>query len=144
MTVRRNLDQERAAAAWAAVQTVTRLDPTLQKEYRALARGFASRIQLNGMGAACAFLYAKSKPDAANDKKEQTVHATLLGHLQTWLTQTGRFPALANQSFIEWLIEASSDEYRRAAVEALAYLAWLRRFAEGAIAAPKQRDNTTP
>lgn len=145
MPVRRMLDQERAAAAWSAVQTVVTREAKLQGEYRALARGFAAMIQINGFGPACAFLFAKSKSTEKN--RSATAHALLLAHLQSWLRQ--HFLSLREQQpLIDWLTAATttSDEYRRATIEVFAYLVWLSRFAEGALAAPEQEgsDGATP
>lgn len=143
MPVRRTLDQERASAAWTAVQAVTQRDASLQGDYRALTRGFAATIQLNGLGTACAFLFAKAGP-GASDARRTSAHGLLLDHIQSWVRQ--RLPMNEQQSLMEWLTAAntSSDEYRRATVEVLAYLLWLRRFAEGALTTPERSGSENP
>ena len=137
MPERRTLDQKRAAAAWIAVQEVAGLTTDVKKEYRALARGFAPMIQTNGLGPSCAFLYAKAyKGEKKNGGKN--AHALLLSHLESWLR--GRVNTMSEQHRLtEWLMTTcSSEEYRRTTVEVIAYLNWLRRFAEGALPPEKE------
>lgn len=109
------LQQRRAAAAWTDSQAV----PAPNREsYKSLVRGFAAMIQTDGLGAALAFLKAKNKQE----------HQMLTQHLSGWvLKQLGA----SNQTdLLNWLLGQNSGMYRRAASEAIAYLMWLKRFAE--------------
>lgn len=148
MSVRRTLDQERARAAWEAVQAVTKHEEAVQQSYRSLARGFAAMIQMNGIGPACAFLYAKKN----RDTPDSLAYGLLLDHIESWLrnhlptrqdqTQPPQ-PTEGQDWLIAWLTAAttSNNDWRRAIVETFAYLLWLRRFAEGAIADQENADS---
>lgn len=114
---RRTLEQERAAAAWGDVAGVRRQD--WAKKYGALARGAPADIQVNGLGQTLAFWRAKREPH----------HLALFRHVSAWVT--GQMELGANANLLEWVvITATTDEYRRATTETLAFLAWLKRFAE--------------
>lgn len=111
-------DQERAADAWAAVRRHANLGHA--KEFKALVRGFPALILTNGLGHALTFLRAKNKPH----------HKALYDALNLWI---GDHMGAQRTDLLEWLMEHSSDHYRRATTEALAYLVWLKRFAEAEI-----------
>lgn len=106
-------DQARASAAWRALDQVT----TNQEEYGSLARRLPALIQTNGLGQTLAFLRSKDKPHFQQ----------IYQHVSVWVLQhvSGQ-----GDDLLEWIIGASSNSYRRAAVEAAAYALWLRRFAE--------------
>ncbi len=77
-------------------------------------------ILTNGLGHALTFLRAKNRPH----------HKALYEALSAWL----RDPLhMQDTDLIEWLMQNSSNHYRRATTEALAYLVWLKRFAEAEI-----------
>lgn len=110
----RSLDQKRAAMAWERVRAVTQA----RKEYLSLVRGAPADVQANGLGQTLAFWKAKRKPeyDAAYD--------AVAGWLQAQLQ-------LGPKDVLEWITrEATSSQYRRATAEAMAFLVWLKRFAE--------------
>lgn len=109
--------QQRAAAAWADIKSVQKS----QKEYGSLVRGFPAMVQGDGLGAALAFLLAKAKGD------NQSYHHVLYTHISNWVMKR-----LVRQQgdLLRWLTEQNSAMYRHAATEALAYTAWLKRFAE--------------
>lgn len=107
-------EQRRAAQAWRDIQSVK----SNQTEYASLVRGFAAMIQHDGLGPALAFLKAKGKEH----------HEALNKHLSDWvLPQMG---ADGHKELLEWLLTQDSATYRHAATETLAYLNWLKRFAE--------------
>lgn len=108
-------EQRRAAQAWKDIQSVN----NNEKKYGSLVRGFAAMIQQDGLGPALAFLQAKGEPH----------HTMLDAHLSKWvLAEMG--VTSPNGKLLQWLLGQSSATYRRAATEALAYLSWLKRFAE--------------
>lgn len=109
------LQQLRAAAAWAHTQAV----PQASREaYKSLVRGFAAMIQTDGLGAALVFLQAKGKQE----------HKMLTQHLSAWTLK--RMGANGQNDLLAWLLTQNSAAYRRAASESIAYLMWLKRFAE--------------
>ena len=124
MSRQRLLEQERADAAWEAVQAVK--SKTCQKLYGQLARSAAADVQANGLGQTLAFWRAKGKKDAeAGD-----AHWLLQEHISSWVMAHLGLQQHRN-GLLGWIIDqASSDDYRRATAEAMAFLIWLKRFAE--------------
>lgn len=117
MSQQRSLEQKRAAQAWDCVKEVK--SRNYKKDYLSLARSAPADIQGNGLGQTLAFWRAK--------KKEE--HLTLYQHLAAWVKIQIRFTQPAD--LLEWIIkQAGTDEYRRATTEAIAFLSWVKRFAE--------------
>jgi len=112
--IQQTLEQERAGQAWRDVGSVSK---SLGDKYGSQARKLPARIQTNGLGQTLAFL--RSKPDNQAMRK-------LYGHLSAWVMKRME----ANGDLLEAVTSWSSDEYRRATAEVLAYALWLRRFAE--------------
>ncbi|MBO9360401.1 MAG: type III-B CRISPR module-associated protein Cmr5 [Thermomicrobium sp.] len=116
----RILEQQRAAFAWQCVQAVQRTD--FASEYGQLAREAASLVQMHGLGQTLAFLASKAKD-------QQNEHRQLARDLSRWVSQ--QLLGTPRDDLREWIVrQASVAEYRRATLEALAFLAWLKRFAE--------------
>ncbi|MBE2196847.1 MAG: type III-B CRISPR module-associated protein Cmr5 [Anaerolinea sp.] len=109
--LQQTLQQERAAQAWKDVESTRR-----NKEYNSLVRGFAAMIQRDGLGASLVFLKAKGKPE----------HKFLIDHLSAWVTKKLGWQG----DLLQTLLTRSTHDYRRATAEAIAYLLWLKRFAE--------------
>jgi CRISPR-associated protein Cmr5 len=119
----RILEQQRAAFAWQCVQAVQRTD--FASEYGQLAREAASLVQMHGLGQTLAFLMSK-KPKKLEDVN---AHLQLARDLSRWVSQ--QLLGTPRDDLREWIVrQASVAEYRRATLEALAFLAWLKRFAE--------------
>jgi CRISPR-associated protein Cmr5 len=91
------------------------------KEYKNHAKSLPMMIRINGLGATLAFL--KSKDDPHFNRLYQDI-AGYLRDIQTGL-KDGEFSAK--------IIECDSAEIIFLTKEVLAFLAWLRRFAEGLI-----------
>jgi len=115
-TVHQTTEQRRAAQAWNNIQDVDKTN--YKKDYGSLVRGFAAMIQQDGLGSALAFLQAKGKEH----------HLMLDKHLSAWVLKEMGAPT--NGALLQWLLNQDSATYRRAATETLAYLGWLKRFAE--------------
>ncbi|HRE46691.1 MAG TPA: type III-B CRISPR module-associated protein Cmr5 [Aggregatilineales bacterium] len=107
------LQQKRAAQAWKDVQSAKKI-----KEYPSLVKGFAANVQRDGLGASLAFLQAKGKDE----------HNALNRHLSSWVLKELGWQG---QTLLETLLTKNTADYRRATAEVLAYLLWLKRFAEG-------------
>lgn len=111
---RRSLEQERAAKAWDCVRSVT----GRKKEYVSLARGAPADIQANGLGQTLAFWKAKKEPE----------HRQVYAAVSQWIQERLN---LGDRDLLEWVIkDANTNDYRRATAEAMAFLTWLKRFAE--------------
>jgi CRISPR-associated protein Cmr5 len=137
-TRRQNIEQERGRIAWQNVLSIKdQPSASLKKEYRALARGLNTMIQINGLGQTLGFLKAKGKQDASKP------HTHLLRHLTEWMGSNdeadkphfatdNRNVITGDDGLLKWVTDAetSSADYRRATTECLAFGGWLSRFAE--------------
>lgn len=118
MSNQQTLQQKRAASAWKQIAEVEKLPEKTRKEYGSLVRGLPAMIQTDGLGATLAFMNAKAK--------EKEHHRKAYQHLAAWVVNEMG----ASGDLLQWLIGRGSSEYRQATAEALAYLHWLKRFAE--------------
>ena len=120
MSQQRTLEQERAKKAWECVQEAKKQGKEYGKKYGSLARSAPADIQANGLGQTLAFWRAKKKEAHCQD---------LLQHVSGWVQ--GQMQLGAPAGLLNWIMEqASTDEYRLATSEAMAFLMWLKRFAE--------------
>ncbi|GBD21228.1 hypothetical protein HRbin28_01677 [bacterium HR28] len=122
-SLQRTLEQQRAAAAWQCV-TAAR-NTQYAEDYGQLARQAASLVQMHGLGQTLAFLMSK-RPKKQN---EVNGHLQLARDLSRWVSQ--QILGESRDDLREWIAsQADVAAYRRATVEALAFLTWLKRFAE--------------
>lgn len=151
---RQNSEQKRGAQAWKDIIAVKELDKKskeekkLEKEYRSIARGLNAMIQINGLGQTLGFLKAKS--NVKGKIQETKAHYQLLLHLTNWMQNPDHFFATNGEvmrqeydGLLMWILDpgTSSDDYRRATTECLAFGVWLRRFAEAELEEPKPGEN---
>ena len=145
---RQNSEQKRGARAWKDIKAVKLLDTSkekkLEKEYRSRARGLNAMIQINGLGQTLGFLKAKGKRD------ERNPCYLLLSHLSAWMRDPEHFRVTNGSAMkdkyddlLEWVLDpgTSSDDYRRATTECLAFGVWLSRFAEAELKEPDAGDD---
>ncbi len=138
MSRQRSLEQERAKAAWEKVCAVVERNSQPEekkrfgKEYGSLAKSAPADIQASGLGQTLAFWRAKGYEKGQPKKNGDNAHYQLLAHLSAWLREQLKLPVSQDpQAVLEWIVkQATTDEYRRATAEAMAYLNWLKRFAE--------------
>lgn len=127
MSQRRSLEQERAKTAWQFISDYKEAHKTNtdeQGKMRSLALGAPAEIQMIGLGQALAFWRAK-----ANKPKEKH-HEKYYESVSRWVK--GRIGWSGNDSLLEWIVNtASTSDYRRATVETMAFLKWMKYFAEG-------------
>jgi len=129
-SLQRTLEQERAQRAWACVQEVTSKPQEFKKKYGSLARKVPMLVLTNGLGQTLAFLKAKGKNHPADE------HTVLFRHLSNWvLDQVAPGTSSGNDDLLQWVLRNDSAAYRRATTEALAFLNWLKRFAEAELPA---------
>ncbi len=130
MSQQRSLEQQRATRAWEKVTRVRDYGPGYRKEYGQLARSAPADIQTNGLGQYLAFLRAKRGRDKQGNLKEEDAHYQLLAHISEWVME--RLSQKHAEGLLGWIVDprTSTDDYRRATAEAMAFLAWLKRFAE--------------
>jgi CRISPR-associated protein Cmr5 len=143
VSINRTLDQRRATFALAKVTSVTTHENA--SEYRAYARSLPFKILSNGLGQALAMELA------ASTKKEG--HGLLLEHVTAWLTAPdgwGSSPYSGNlqngplsTDLITLIIDGSAQDLVRAQFETMAYLKWLKKFAEALIESSAEGDGET-
>lgn len=120
---RQTIEQLRAQWAWKAIEEVERSN--YKNEYGTLARGQAAMIQINGLAASMAFI--KSKAGGGRDKNKENEYTKLYDHLSGWI----KYYLQPQQTDLMDLIRlASTDTYRRATAEAIAYSIWLKRYVD--------------
>ncbi len=128
------LSQERAAGAWECVSEIKKDDrkPEFKSRYSALIRKCPSLILTVGLGQTLAFLKAKS---SGKETASTMAASRAYEHLQQWLAKRMGF----GEDVIDWITKTDSSNYRRAGAEALAFLTWLKPFAESVL--PKDDDD---
>lgn len=105
------------------------------KEYKSYAKKLPMMIKGNGLGATLAFAFSKGKDGNAWE--------LLYNDIQLWLQQDHKKFLLGNHAqteLVHAVVQLDSSEYRAVAVEVLAFLNWLRRFAEGLIEGEADND----
>ncbi len=119
------VEQRRAADAWSRISKDVK--KSFASEYRSLARGLPADVLTNGLGQTLAFLCSKGKKGGRF--KDDSEHAALYRHISTWVAPKMGW---GRDDLLNRLIDkdTGSDDYRRAMAETLAYLVWLKRFAE--------------
>lgn len=101
----------------------------LLKNYRSYSRRLPSMILSNGLGQTLAFVHEKKKD-------EKNAYAILYNQLTAYMKSNSsiRIPMPPNENdLLKWVICCKSEKYRYITQELLAFLNWLRRFAEGLI-----------
>ena len=108
------LDQKRAKLAWKYVQEASN-----PKDFSIVCKQTSARILTSGLGPAVAF--------------SQTRYTHTRGEEHRLLTQAlaEHFDKKKGEELLNDLINSSADELRRHTEEAMAFLTWLARLAEG-------------
>ncbi len=127
-TTIKGIEQNRASFAYQCAKSASEKQGKKPKEYKSYAKKLPMMIKTNGLGAALAFAFSKGKDGNAWE--------LLYNDIQAWLRQDHKKFLLGNDVQTELtnaVIQLESFQYRAVAVEVLAFLNWLRRFAEGLI-----------
>lgn len=134
----KTLGQRRAADAWERVKHVEARKTTgengkkFAKEYGSLVRGLPAMIQSQGLAPALSFLKAKGKEhhNTAYEQVSSWVMHELSGKREDLENKADKYPVKSDLGLLEWILHQDSIQYRRATTIALAYLNYLKRFAE--------------
>lgn len=132
MSRQRTLEQKRAELAWSSVQEIkNNPNNDVKKKFSSLANKAPADIQTNGLGQTLAFWRAKATAkESAKESAENIAHREILGHIRNFLNSDASM-GLDESDIVEWIAQkAQTDEYRRATSETIAFLIWLKRFAE--------------
>jgi len=132
MSKRQTIEQKRAAYAWKCVEGANKQSDNFRKRYGTLARNMASLIQVNGLGQTLAFVYSKAKLASKKRSDKERANEQIFYDLSKWVKQSlGKEEEKGD--LLQIITNESSAFYRRATVEALGLIIWLRRFAEGVL-----------
>ena len=135
MSKQRDLESERAKAAWEAVHEIVDKQNNqnievkakaekLFKEYTSLAKSAPADIMSNGLGQTLAFWGAKAK-------ENENGYSKLLKDVTNWLTDERHRLNNKGRELVKWIVGLDDmNQYRRATSEAIAFLVWVKRFAE--------------
>lgn len=131
MSQLQRLEQKRASKAWSCVQYVNeKIDNSkFKKEYRSIVMKLPSLILTNGLGQTLAFLKSKGKGDAS--KSEEKIYQDLEGWLRN--ANTVNLEKATQEGLIERIMAIDSNKYRLVTMECLAFLNWLKRFADAVL-----------
>ncbi len=130
-TIITKLEKGRAEFAYRCVEKAIEIfkdNSKKQKEYKSYARKISTMILSNGLGQTLAFIKAKSEKGNAYD----LIYSQLTEYMKSAHTVRIQMPKEKND-FVEWVISCDSSKYRYITKEILAFLNWLKRFAEGLI-----------
>jgi CRISPR-associated protein Cmr5 len=120
----RTLAQRRAAHALARIRKHEQAGKAAYGNYVSYVESLPATIIMNGLGQACATLLAKAEADL---KKP---HGLLYADLQSWLCRDDTIAPYERASdLIQAIVSNDQKHYLHAQTEALAYLAWLKKFA---------------
>jgi CRISPR-associated protein Cmr5 len=100
----------------------------LLKNYRSYVKKIPTMILSNGLGQTLAFI--KSKSEKGNAYK--LIYEQLTEYMRSPYTTRMQMPE-DKKELVEWVISCDSEKYRYITQEILAFLNWLKRFAEGLI-----------
>ncbi len=137
---RQTIEQRRALAAWGNILDVetdkaeacatkkqkSETANDLKGEYGTLVRGFPAMVQINGLAATVAFLYAKIKGQRDNPCNP---HALLYGHLSEHIKANLNIED-DDVDLMHLIRTGSVDQYRRLTIEIIDYANWLKRYAD--------------
>jgi CRISPR-associated protein Cmr5 len=136
MSLQQSLEQKRAAEAWKFVEEIEKFEDgdkgkDIRKKYGSLAHKAPADIQIGGLAQTLAFWKAKSTPkERGKETSENIAHEKILSHISLWVTGKDGMD-LGEIDFLNWLVnKAETSQYRRATAETLAFLVWVKRFAE--------------
>jgi CRISPR-associated protein Cmr5 len=130
-TIINKLEKGRAEFAYRCVEKAIEVfkdNSKKQKEYKSNTRKISTMILSNGLGQTLAFIKAKSEKGNAYD----LIYSQLTEYMKSDHTVRIQMPKEKND-FVEWVISCDSSKYRYITKEILAFLNWLKRFAEGLI-----------
>jgi CRISPR-associated protein Cmr5 len=128
MPVRLDSERNRAETAFDDVKEGSGKD--FKAEYKSIVVKAPALLKANGLVPTIAFLFSKQHSSSG------AAHKLLCSQIARWLSIKG-IVILAPESncgqFVKILVKMTCVEVRRATNETIAYLNWLKRFAEGMI-----------
>lgn len=132
LPLQKKLEQGRAEFAYKCAEGGNGISK--KKEYKAYVKKIPMLVKTNGLGAAIAFVKAKSDKD---ESKAGYAYALIYKQTTDWLKQEPKGLIIdrlnKNEDLVKVLTDLNSPEYRAVTNEVLAFFVWLKRFAAGLI-----------
>jgi CRISPR-associated protein Cmr5 len=123
------LEKGRAEFAYkCAVEAKDKEDKNFKSEYRSHVKKIPTMILSNGLGQTLAFIKSKSKEGNAYE----LIYKQITDYMKSEHPSRINMPN-GEDDLTKWVINVDSSTYRYITQEILAFLNWLRRFAEGLI-----------
>ncbi len=131
-TIIKGIEQGRAKFAYSCAEAGAKLSETKKKEYKSYIKKLPTLIKTNGLGAALAFAKAKGSNKEEPDKNK--AWGLIYCQIEEWIKKDDKnLISFEENQLLKILVETDSYTYRAITVEIMAFLTWLRRFAEGLI-----------
>ncbi|HLP92880.1 MAG TPA: type III-B CRISPR module-associated protein Cmr5 [Saprospiraceae bacterium] len=132
MSALKKLEQGRAKFAWDRAVLAKANNDLSYDEYKSYAKSLPMMIKTSGLGATLAFIRSKK----TNKNGKNTAYGQIYDDLTAYFSQEHKSYMIygdgtAKGELMEKIIDLDSYRYRMATVEVLAFMLWLRRFAEG-------------
>lgn len=127
-TTIKKLEQGRAEFAYSCVERAISDKEVNQNEYLSYSKKLPTMILTSGLGQTLAFVKAKAK----NHKTYELLYTQMTEYLKGDTAARVKMPE-ERSDLGEWIVSCDSQHYRYATQELLAFLNWLKRFAEGRI-----------
>jgi len=100
------------------------------KEYKSYVKKLPMLIKTNGLASALCFYFANSSTEGK--VKIDKAYGLVYRHIEEWLSKDNKqLVTFEQDKLAKNLLELDSYSYRAVTVEVLAFLTWLRRFADG-------------
>ena len=130
-----SLSQRRAKHALAAIRD---LENKEYGHYVSYVNGLSAAILQNGLGQALATLIAGAKVNESRRSKDEAAHESLYRQISKWLCDPREDAPYSDKGdVLEAITQHGEDAYLRAQAEALAYLEWLKKFANAFLKRPE-------
>lgn len=128
------IEKGRAEFAFNCAKNVI-INTTFAKSYKSYVKKLPMLIKTNGLAATFAFVLSKANGKENDDTKAyEQIGADLLEWLKSDRYSLFNVQNLRNtQELVEYIISLDSITYRRLTAEIIAFLGWLRRFADGLV-----------
>ncbi len=132
----REIEQGRASQAFECISSHESDNNKTLREYKAYIKKLPMLIKVNGLGPALAFVYSK--------KQKADAYKWLYNDIKSWLKESPYLYYISeklNGELIDDITNLNSQEYRAVTKEVLAFLNWLKRFADGKISDEEDNNN---
>ena len=125
----KKVEQRRAKFAWDCAKAAKANSTVKFDEYKSYAKSLPMLIKSGGLGPTLAFIRSKAK----NKTGENTAYGQIYDDISKYFQQEHKkhIIDLSKAELVEKVIDIDMAQYRSVTIETLAFMQWLRRFADG-------------